>query len=216
MIKGIEKLPERIKQHILDTVRREFTPPDDRIWVTEVLYCLRKAWFRRKMSKPIDLHSAWHLYRGIIFHNIWEGLYEDTEKKIEIPIWDTGAVLVAKYDFIDNDTIYDLKWVADSYEKFLVERGASKAHKDQVQIYLHAKGMKKGALIYLMSKSVKIFEFELEDDFDINEFLKRALVLWDALRENNPPPRTPNEYECQYCEYKDECIKIEKEGKNGS
>ena len=69
-------------------------------------------------------------------------------------------------------------------------------------------------MIYLMSKSVKIFEFELEDDFDINEFLKRALVLWDALRENNPPPRTPNEYECQYCEYKDECIKIEKEGKN--
>ena len=74
MIRGIEKLPERIKQHILDTVRQEFTPPDDRIWVTEILYCLRKAWFRRKMPKPIDLHSAWHLYRGIVFHNIWEGL----------------------------------------------------------------------------------------------------------------------------------------------
>ena len=210
MIRGIEKLPERIKQHILDTVRREFTPPDDRIWVTEILYCLRKAWFRRKMPKPIDLHSAWHLYRGIVFHDIWEGLYDDEDKKIEIPIWDTGAVLVAKYDFIEGDTIYDLKWVADAYEKFLAERGASEAHKKQVQIYLYAKKMKKGALIYLMSKGIKIFEFELEDDFDINEFLKRALILWDALRENNPPPKTPGEYECRYCEYKDECIRVDR------
>lgn len=209
LVRGIERLPKRIKEHIIDTVKKDYVPPDDRIWVTEILYCLRKAWFRRKMPKPIDIHSAWHLYRGIIFHNIWEGLYDDKEKKIEIPIYNTGAVLVAKYDFIEGDTIYDLKWVADDYEKFLVQRGASKPHKEQVQIYLHAKGMKKGGLIYLMSKSVKVFEFELEEDFNINEFLRRALLLWDALKTNTPAPKTFNPHECIYCEYKDECIKVE-------
>lgn len=210
IVRGIEHLPERIKKHIIDTTKRDYVPPDDRIWVTEVLYCLRKAWFRRKMPKPIDIHSAWHLYRGIIFHNIWEGLYADENKKIEIPIYNTGAVLVAKYDFIEGDTIYDLKWVADGYENYL-KQGPNKSHKEQVQIYLHAKGMKRGGLIYLMSKNVKIFEFELDEDFSIYKYIDRALLLWDALKTNEPPPKTPNRKECAYCEYKDECIRVENE-----
>lgn len=209
MIKGIENLPERIKKHIIDTVKLENRPDENRIWVTEVLYCLRKAYFRRKIPKEITVDKAWHVYRGIVMHEKWESLYDDKDKKIEIPIYKTGACLVGKYDFIDDGILYDLKWVVDAYERFLVGKGACESHVNQIKLYMYYKGLKRGRLIYLMSRVIKVVDVELDENYKPDEFIIRALILWDALKENRPPPKSPYKYECKYCEYKDECIKVD-------
>ena len=64
----IELLPEKIKQHILNTVNNQFKKDPDRISVTEILYCLRKAYLRRINPKPIPLNQAWRIYIGTIIH----------------------------------------------------------------------------------------------------------------------------------------------------
>ena len=214
-IKGIDALPDKIKKHILGETSSNYNPPNNRIWVTNIICCLRKAWFRRKFPKRRELQKSWHLYRGNVFHDKWEGLYQDDDKKIDIPLWNSGAILVAKYDFFDEGCIWEMKWVTDAYKDMLDKKGASKEHEKQLQIYLHTWNIEMGKLIYLMSKEVVIVDVPYDDEFDLNELLQRALILFQALEDNTPPPTSTKMagYECGYCEYKDECIKWKNEGR---
>lgn len=206
----LDELPDRIKQHVLDFVNKQYPKDDNRIWVTDILYCLRKAYYRRKNPKPIPLDQAWRMYIGTLIHNDIEGAYNDPDKKFEVPIYNTGAVLVGKYDVLDDDTIYELKVVDSNYKYFLDKKGPSEEYKNQLRIYMHVKGKQQGKLAYLMHKDAIMVPITLEG-FSMDEMLTRAAVLWDALKTNTLPPKTEEAWQCKMCEYREECMKEKNE-----
>ena len=200
----INQLPDRIKQHILGQVNRMYKRNEDRIWVTDILYCLRKAYFRFRDPKPISLEDAWRIWLGTVIHKELEGLYPGQERKWELGIYNTGAVLVGKYDFMDNNMIYEIKAVGDNYVHYLKKSGPSEEYILQLQLYMYNKGIEDGALLYVMHDGPLMEHVSLKD-FDIHSMLRRALLLVDALRTNTPPKKTDRTFQCKKCEYKDEC-----------
>jgi len=83
-----------------------------------------------------------------------------------------------------------------------------KHHVQQLNLYLGAYGIKRGSLIYLEKQVLahKIFpvEFSLEA---FKLLLNRAARLHQALISNSPPKPDNEEWECRYCEFKNECEK---------
>lgn len=202
-----DRLPEPLKEHILESVNKRYPRDPNRIWVTDILYCLRKAWYRHRNPKDIPLEQAWKMHHGNLIHHDFESAYGDQEKW-ELPIYDTGAVLVGKTDSADGTLIVEYKTASDKNDYYLKKEGAKGIHVEQLQLYLHATDRDRGQVIYCMHDHPRVFDVDLED-FDINEYLQRALLLWDGLQEGTPPPKTDSSWECDYCEYEEECQEVD-------
>lgn len=216
MLIGIEHLPTPIKTHLSRMVQTR--PFIQSVYhVTEILYCLRKAYWRRMGGKNnIDLMGLWNIYRGSTFDNAWSPLFEHNQHTLKSerihPETDELLTLTGTLDFIWVDEsnldriLYDLKMPKNIFYKR--QYGAGKAYTGQVQTYL---GMAHENNIYTDVHRCRVMM--LADDLVIDEIPENPQMLdkmWDrvflyhkAIKEKNPNLlRGPEEsWECSelYC-----------------
>jgi len=141
---GLEHLPTPIKQFMLNTLENRLTLP--RVYhVTEILYCLKKAYYRRTYPKTseIDTRGIWNIYRGNTFDALWSPLFKINQRTYLIenkgfdkkPIYITGKLDFIWIDETNQEKIlYDLKMPSTTY--YRKEEGAGKFYTAQVQTYL--------------------------------------------------------------------------------
>jgi len=218
---GFEHLPTPIAEHLRKS--RHFRRSIPHVYhVTELIYCLRKA-FGRRVGLPEnglrgkDVKSSWNMYRGNTYDNRWSPLFDVSQHNVfstrkafdgkDIHI--TGTLDFMWYDETTMEPIlYDLKMPASVYYK--KQSGAGVHYVHQVLTYLamaHAQGdfldVSK-ARVLMLADDVVIEEVEGRDSI-LDWIWDRTILLDQAIRTNDPSILKGPElgWECNnlYCEH---------------
>lgn len=107
---------------------------------------------------------------------------------------------------------YVLEIKSSSFYKFEKLSEPDPDHQKQLQLYLHYFKIPQGILIYEDKNTQNLKEFVIEYDPDlVQKALKDFETLGEQIKSNAIPP-IPTDIEpwrCEYCEYREECQKIE-------
>lgn len=223
---SIEDLPAPIKQFIVRETERDKIFEDNRLGVTELIGCLRKAWYRRKMPLPLSIQQRWWFYRGNLLDGVWTPLFERNQVRITHRIRDYPVVISGRIDFIDEDgAVADLKTIDNLY--WIKKEGAKADHIKQVLFYAWCEARDKARLYYVSMNDAVPMEVAVSEENKlevVNELESNAKILYNALVNNIVPERddkhTQDYWECGvskdgvcYCEYREQCWKSESEDK---
>lgn len=197
------------KNNMMNKLKKFFSFNRREIHVSDLVYCLRKAYFRRINGSTVTDEQVLHFIRGQSLHALLEKLYPQNEI---IVMYDGFFGTMDAFD-PEKDAVVELKTVQEMYSV-----GPYEHHLKQLQYYLTMTDKRIGYLIYLIlgQKELKVFRVTLTDE-DVEdlrkELKKRKALLERALAEKNfeiLPVVT--DWQCRYCEFYDICVgKKEKE-----
>jgi len=174
---------------------------DDVIFVSEITYCLRKAYFLRRNPRPFSKEKIVVLGLGTAVHFLvekyldYDGLL--SEKSVAVNL---GAfTLKGRADLIVDNHIVELKTVNRLPDRPLDH------HLLQIQAYLFMFDREEGFLVYIEKRKGRISSFKIrrENKYWI-EIVNRARRLHEHLKMNKVPEPEPSPL-CRFCEYKGEC-----------
>jgi len=216
---GLEYLPRPIIEHVRRNIGARISIPHV-YHVTELCYCLKKAYFKRRFPEvnqehlEANLKSLLNIYRGRLFDDCWTPLFEVNQQTFIVSR--EGVSVVGTLDFVHEGVLHDLKVPASVYYKKKV--GAGQGYRRQVQAYLALAHANKKFLEITSARVVMVAEDcvidDVEEDPEILEwFFMRALALDFALHFSNPTKlEGPEEsWECKkdYCPFCDKCKETE-------
>jgi CRISPR/Cas system-associated exonuclease Cas4 (RecB family) len=198
----IDMLPEPIwKKIVEDTAGYE--PEIGTYHVSELIYCLRKAYFRRMYRDQITLNPTlrWYYYRGLLFDKIWTKCFDLNQVPVQKVCGE--YTIIGRIDFIYENKIYELK------TSFYLPKEPSVKHLAQVNCYSAMSGIKEARLLYIsFSGYPRIFTVDTSNSQDILNLVSlHAGILHGCLKDKNPPAPNNEEWECRNCEVKEICQK---------
>ena len=193
-------LPQPIVNHIFEVANRVIIREPRTIGCTELLYCLRKAFFRRKYRVELKPEQIWWIHRGNVFDNLWTSLFKSNQVEVRYKVNDE-LTIVGHADFVYEDTVWELKTIATI--KVLWDRNERRykpklQHVKQVLFYSHCLGLEKVRLCYISFDGYKIFteqDFEISKDEVIKELVERALEFHKFWKDDISPAKTCQEWE---------------------
>jgi len=211
---------------IKNYVNREEKPRKiGRYYPSEIGGCLRKLWFSYKYPKKVktDLLKIFEI--GNIVHNfVVDVLKSEKNPSVEL-LSAEEPFLVKMKDFIISGRIDDLILVKSSNKKVMIEvksigdinsiKTAKPQHRMQLQLYMFATKIRNGVILYIDKKNLKSKVFTIPyDESEALYVLERFSLLHKHLKEGTPPKPEAKldpkkSWICQYCEYKDECNKLD-------
>jgi predicted RecB family nuclease len=200
----LDDLPQPIKDEILHRINDEdYRNKPNTYSITELLYCIRKSYYRRINPKPIALKSAFNLYRGQIFDNLWCKLFTHNQVRATYRCKNIPITISGRYDFLTTDNVLtDLKTIKNLY--FVKE--PSPEYVTQIRFYAWLNSIEKAQILYIDFGGCKIFPVEVGD---CNQLLidieNKAQTLYNALKKEQPPTKNCLEWLCKECEYTEEC-----------
>jgi CRISPR/Cas system-associated exonuclease Cas4 (RecB family) len=206
---SLHDLPQEIKDYIMEQAGGSYTKRDGSIDCTELLYCMRKAWLRRKYQPPKSLESAFYLFRGKLMDREFSKLFKRNQIRVthRVP---NGPVIVGKFDWIENGVVVDLKTTKTLY----YVKKAKEEHEKQVKFYAYCDNRDHGRLEYMDFGGAEVFEVDCSDAADVVKELEARAILYHECLINDVAPRpegmnTERQWECKNCECKDYCDEIE-------
>ena len=201
----LDCLPAPIKDQILKSANFEdYTAKPNTYSVTDLLYCIRKTYYKKTNPKPITLEQAFNLYRGKVFDQLWTPLFKHNQVRTTYRCKNIPITISGKYDFIDeNGVLVDLKTAKSLY--FINEPGTE--YIKQVRFYGWLNSIEKAKILYIDFGDAKAFEVEVGDCNELlNELEDKATQLYYALKTNTAPTKPVTaSWLCQKCDYKEEC-----------
>ena len=203
----LEDLPKEIKEHIIRSANGEdYHNKPNTYSLTELLYCIRKAYYRRTQPKPTKLEAAFNMYRGKVFDTLWSPLFQHNQVRSTHRCKNIPITISGKYDFLTSDNILtDLKTTKSLY--YVNE--PSEEYKIQVRFYAWLNSIEKAQIVYIDFGDCKVFPVEVGDCNDMLEGLElKAEILYKSLQNKTVPykPLTALEWMCKKCEYQEECL----------
>jgi len=217
-------LPERMIRGIRDEIQEEHDQMEsspDRIHVTELTGCLRKAYLRRVSPVPLDFHQSLHMWRGRLLHSTLLKHYEQREVPLELPVG--GFAIAGRADAVDGDRVVELKVTPSIH--FIEKRGMPHPwHVRQLQFYMHCLGVSFGELYYLdLSRALRFpvnssfphregaieLEQTVEEMKTLASELHHALEIGEAPGAINVLEFGDGGAECPRCEYREDCQDVQ-------
>lgn len=223
----MQEISDEIKDFVIKQIEGKHF--NNRVGVSELGSCIRKAWYNRKIPRKRDFERALPIYIGKLFHDYIERRYSKTEVFVQHKLG--KGKIVGKIDAIEEGTIIDFKSKKDLF--WIEKKGPAENDVNQVQFYVFASRIKKAKLIYyqvnpeikpanntekfwwdLRRRIVKetrkrnpiSFDVDVRDVSDVvKEYENLALNLFKSVKANKPPIPNAKEWECKYCEYRDVC-----------
>jgi len=190
---------------------------------SEIGSCLRKLYYSYKYPIPIQPGLVKIFEVGNIVHNFIAEVMR-SEKNNHVQLLDSELPFKIEMNgFTISGRIDDLLLIKESGKKLLVEvKSTSRVdstdeaqphHVMQLQLYMHAIGVKDGAVLYVEKNTLKTRAFPIEYHEGIAaEALNRFNLIHKALtEEKTPQPEARKDHEklwmCSYCDYKERCFK---------
>ena len=184
-----------IERYVLDRLKSVRT--DKHVHVTDLIYCLRKAWYRIKGVEPMIDDSS------IIATGFGRGMHDILEVAPlkEIPVEKDGI-----YGSIDMiaDRVTEIK--TTRYRLDIKEPWIK-----QIMSYLYMKGETEADVIVVDVARKKVKGYRIIFDNDELErhwrwMINRKRELEMYLEKDEPPPSTPvYSWECDFCPYRHVC-----------
>lgn len=207
---GFENLPAPIVEDLRGDMSTRVVKPHV-YHVTELVYCLRKAWYRRVHPErgEWNVKSLWNICRGNTFDGRWTPLFDIHQRNYRVKR--RGTTISGTLDFVYEEVagrfLYDLKMPASTFYK--KREGAGQGYRRQVQAYLalaHANGELLDVCqsrVLMVAEDVVVEEVEEWTDM-LDTFLwPRAFALDSALKDKDSSglPGPEEEWECspEYC-----------------
>ncbi len=182
----------------------------DEIHVSEVVGCLRKAYYYRKYGDPLYLsHLADTkcviLGLGIAMHRGLQMQFIRLGYRVEVPVGvtieseDGAFTLVGTPDVVGRDHIIELKTVNKIPER------PYDHHVMQLNAYLWMTNRETGYIVYVCKKdgSVKVHMI-LRREKLWRKTIERAKLLYHCLKHDIVPPPEYSHL-CKYCEFAFRC-----------
>jgi CRISPR/Cas system-associated exonuclease Cas4 (RecB family) len=172
--------------------------------LTSLLYCLRKAYYRKINPKPLTLQNAYPIYRGRLFDDKWSPLFRHNQVRCTYRCKTVPVTISGKYDFLtstDPPILTELKTTKNLH----YINTPSEEYIKQVRFYAYLNSLQHAQIIYIDFGDAKVFPVEVGDTTVLLEEIERkATTLYYALKNCEPPPQEPS-WLCNYCEYSDMC-----------
>lgn len=206
----------------------------DSFYITDAGKCPRAVYFSMKgYPKKVKEARVLRIFdRGDIIHQrIMSVLFAIPEIKvvaseIDIP---SKELFRGRSDAIISidEKLYVVEIKSSGDFKFRKLEAPEDAHRKQIQLYMHYFKVPYGIIIYENKNTQELKEFE--ENYD-SKLCKKIISDFEELKyqiENEIMPPIPFDlkqkrdaaekgeegfpWECEYCDYKEECVKIEKE-----
>lgn len=189
----------------------------DKFYVTDAGKCSRAIYFKFKKypRKEIEARTLRIFDNGDYLHmrimNVLFSLGVVRAVEARTPPQD---IISGRADaIIEIETnLYVLEIKSCSHYKFEKLRQPESDHIKQVQLYLHYFKIPQGIIIYEDKNTQNLKEFSLKYDPElVQSILKDFKTLREQIKQDILPdiPKDIEVWRCQYCEYRDECQKIE-------
>lgn len=189
----------------------------DKFYVTDAGKCSRAIYFKFKKypRKEIEARTLRIFDNGDYLHmrimNVLFSLGVVRAVEARTPPQD---IISGRADaIIEIETnLYILEIKSCSHYKFEKLRQPESDHIKQVQLYLHYFKIPQGIIIYEDKNTQNLKEFSLKYDPElVQSILKDFKTLREQIKQDILPdiPKDIEVWRCQYCEYRDECQKIE-------
>lgn len=175
------------------------------VYVTELVGCLRRSWYRRKYgyraTKEMICGTAVH--REVLERVAAEApvAYAEVERRVEydVRMMDRDIMLVGKVDLYIADG--DL----ETFVEFKTSEWVFEEHVEQGNIYAVLLDVNRFYICYMpKSDTVKCKEFERT--WTVEDVIQRLEEFVRHLVDNTEPPKREGTW-CSYCEYKAMCRK---------
>jgi len=199
-----------LPSQVIERLRKDFVLEPNRYGITELVGCLRKAYFSRTREDYPTLKDCYILSRGLAFHSWFNEKFHVKELKLERRFPEEGFDIVGIVDALHQtktlNTLIEFKSVSR------IPAFPYPTHILQLQGYytLCSPNIRvdKLILVYFSMLDYKWFEVEKKD---ISEFLfLRAKTLHECLKNNKLPP-VEQEF-CSWCRWKLDCKLEEMKG----
>ncbi|MCD6576141.1 MAG: PD-(D/E)XK nuclease family protein [Nanoarchaeota archaeon] len=213
-------------------LKREEKPKKvGRYYPSEIGGCLRKVWFSYKYPKKTEADLLKIFEIGNIVHNfVVDVLKSEKNPSVELLSAEEPFIIKMK-DFVISGRIDDIILIKANNKKLLIEvksisdinsiKDAKAQHKMQLQLYMFATKIRNGTILYIDKKNLrsKIFTVPYNES-EALYVLERFSLLHKHLVEDTPPKPEgkldpDKSWMCQYCEYREECDKIDSVKVNG-
>ena len=198
---------KQLEERVYKALQDRYIEKRNKLHVSDVVYCLRKAFYRRTTGRPPTKKQLVWFLLGEISHKILQELgWEYKEYEISkdglvghIDIYDSAIIIEVK----TTRKLYRLQFRKDVPETWMRQIMAyaymlNKTEVDLLVVY--------DVLATIESYHLKFTEKELEDNW--NYLLKRKEILEKALETgvvNGILPETEYKWECRDCEFRDIC-----------
>lgn len=194
-----------------------------RYYPSEAGNCIRKVFYSYKNPKEVDLELLKVFEAGNILHDFIVSVLE-SEKNPQIELLEKESPFTLEVDdIIISGRVDDIVIVKIDNKVFLVEVKSTsslkytnephEAHIMQLQIYMHAKDIHNGLIIYLEKNTLQSKTFPVPYDAkQAEKAIKRLKDLHQQIKENKLPiPEARIIYSknwmCKGCQYREECFK---------
>jgi len=193
----------------------------DEIHVSEVVQCLRKAYYYRKYGDPLTLSHLSDtkcviLGLGICTHMGLQSLFQQmrfqTEKEVRVKV----HTKLGSFDFIGTIDLYRSDMIVELKTVNKIPERPYEHHLRQVICYQAMCSGTSGEIlpayiVYICKRDgrVKIFQVKYEADV-YSEMLERAVRLYMCLRKD-VLPEPERSHLCKYCEFQFRCSEDELE-----
>ncbi len=194
-----------------------------RYYPSEVGGCLRKVFYSYKQPKEIDLEILKIFEAGNILHEFIIDVLE-SEKNPHIELLEKESPFqIDMNDFIISGRVDDIVLVKIDNQIYLLEVKSTKSikytkepyegHLMQLQLYMHAKKIHNGIILYLEKNTLQSKSFKVEyDEKQVDKIFRRFKELHQHLKEEKLPiPESriisTKNWMCKSCQYKEECFK---------
>lgn len=193
------------RDELLERLHVAFSRSDrEGIHISDLIYCLRKAWYRRQPGYEQDLTDDSILYfvRGRSLGDLIEKMFPKREFIVE------HDGVIGTIDAVDEGAVYEIKTT-----KKLWKDEPSRANALQCRYYMAMRNERIGYLLYYeyFTNRLRVFKFfakteELANTLKEISFKKYLLEL--ALTRNDVEllPFADDDFDCYVCDF-EQCVK---------
>jgi CRISPR-associated exonuclease Cas4 len=216
----LDDLPHPIKKMMLDEANNkdDYQSMPNCYHITELVGCIRKAYYRKTLpKKDLNLETAKNFHRGNTWDKDFCRCFKHNQVRVTHRCQKVPISISGHFDFLNEDNptepiITDLK---SPKTLFYIEREGkpSEQYRKQVLFYCWCSAISKGAILYWDGHKALTYPVEATDEachLLIDELETKSLMLYMALRTGKPPNKDAyiiEPWECQYCNYQEECNK---------
>jgi CRISPR-associated exonuclease Cas4 len=208
-------------------LEREYRPKEvGRYYPSEIGSCLRKIWFSYKYPKETEADLIKIFEAGNILHDFMVKVLK-SERNPEVELLQSEVPFkLEREGFVISGRVDDLLLLKTSGKSLLAEVKSCKSlhyierpmphNFMQLQLYMFATGVHEGILVYIEKNTLQTKVFEIPYDEKVGrELLERFARLHSYFKEGKiPEPEAKQNKEmnwnCNYCEYRQECDEIDK------